>query len=288
MIKLITIDLDGTLLQDHYIISKENMDAIEYAKSKGVLVGVNTGRNSTSAVYFSEKAGMNAPVICCGGSLVFEAGKGIPDEPSNILKEISERKVLLERKLPIDSLKLAWKIACEMDTSFYAQSKGAYYIVGKQKQNEFVYDWDKKAVSIIDMGLQHFSDFDSFMDISNGNAVKMGFSSLNKELINKIATYWTDVDDIQTTVALDCILEITPKGSNKGAAIDFLRKYYGFEKSEVAGIGDDLNDLAMFRACGTSVAIADGFEGVKEEADYVASSCKEHGVADGIYYLLGE
>lgn len=288
MIKLITIDLDGTLLKDHYIISKENMDAIEYAKKKGVLVGVNTGRNSTSAAYFSEKAGMNAPVVCCGGSLILEEGMGVPRESDNILKDISKRNVLLERRLPKHALQLAWEIAKDMDISFYAQSKGAYYIVGKQKQNEFVYDWDKKAVSIIDMGLKHYEDFDGFMNDSKGNVVKMGFSSMNRDLIDEIAKKWEKTEDIQTTLALNCILEITCKNSNKGSAIEFLREYYGLGKDEVAGIGDDINDLAMFKACGTSVAIGDGYDAVKQTADYVACGCKENGVADGIRYLLGE
>lgn len=288
MIKLINIDLDGSLLQEHYIISRENLAAIEYAKSKGVTVCVNTGRNSTSAVYFSEKAGMNGPVVCCGGSLILGEGEGRPHEEQNLLDSIRKRKVLIERTLPRHALEIARDIAFERGISFYAQGKEGYYIVGKQKKNEFVYDWDKKAVSIIDMGLKHFRHYEDFIEDSGGQVVKMGFSSRNRELIDEVEKCWQRVLDCQTTIALGCILEVTCKGTNKGAAVEFLKGHLGLKREEIGCIGDDINDVAMFRACGRTVAIGDGCETVKTMADYIGASCEEHGVAEGIYYLLKE
>lgn len=286
MIKLINIDLDGTLLQKHYIISKENMDAIEYAKSKGVLVGVNTGRNSTSAMYFSEKAGMNAPVVCCGGSLILEEGTGNRQEITDVMGTVLSRKTLFSAPLPFKALERAGDIIEEMDISFYAQAKGGYYIVGSRNTNEFVYDWDKKAVSIIDMGLVHYKRFTDFVENCKEEIVKMGFSSMNKDIISRIAERWTDIDECRTTKALGCILEITRKDANKGTAVDFLRQYYGLNKDEVACIGDDTNDVSMFKACGYTVGIADGCEEIKSIADYISATCEDNGVAKGIYHLL--
>jgi len=52
MFKLFSIDLDGTLLDDNYSISNENMNAIKKAKEKGYIICINTGRNYPQAIEY--------------------------------------------------------------------------------------------------------------------------------------------------------------------------------------------------------------------------------------------
>lgn len=286
MIKLICIDLDGTLLQRHHIISKENMKAIEYAKNKGVLIGVNTGRNSASAVYFSELAGMNAPVSSCGGGLVLAAGDGNPKVCNDVMRDVYARKTLKEDLLPRSAIELANKLAREMNVAFYAHGKGGFYLVGDKKSHEFIKSWDKPAQDIIKMGIRHFADFDEFMEETAGSIVKMGFTIMDKEKLHEMTEYCQTIEGCQFTVALGCVVEVTKKGSSKGSAVEFIREMYGFSKDEVAGIGDDTNDIAMFSACGTSIAVGDGFVEARNAADIITKGCEDDGVAEAIYRVL--
>ena len=56
---------------------------------------------------------------------------------------------------------------------------------------------------------------------------------------------------------------------DKGALSRKIIEEKGLEKNEVCCIGDDLTDLAMFMEAGLRIAVADGVEEVREEADFV-------------------
>ncbi|MBQ9625257.1 MAG: HAD family phosphatase [Clostridia bacterium] len=284
MIRYINIDLDGTLLKEHYIISDENIKAIKYAADKGVTICVNTGRNAASALYFSQKANMNGPVICCGGGLILDSGK--KGMPKDIISEIRSREVLLEKTLPESLLKSAIETGKKTELSFYAQCKDAYYIIGEDERNRFMYNWDERAISIIDMGLKKLKSYDEFLEVAVGRAIKIGFSTLDKDRLLEIQKEYANHTDCNSTLALGRILELTPKGVNKGTAVEFMREHFGFSKDETACIGDDTNDIAMFQACGKSLAIANGCKEAIDAANSTVNTCEDNGVAEGIYRLI--
>ena len=77
-IKLIALDLDGTLLNSDKLISARTLAAIKAAQNKGVKVTIATGRMFSSAEFFGQEIQANAPLICCNGGLVQEMGKAEP------------------------------------------------------------------------------------------------------------------------------------------------------------------------------------------------------------------
>ena len=77
-------------------------------------------------------------------------------------------------------------------------------------------------------------------------------------------------------------LEINAPGVNKGMGLIQLGRLLGIEREEIMACGDGLNDLAMLRAVGFGVAMANGNEEVKKYADYVTGSNDEDGVAKAI------
>ena len=70
MIKLLALDLDGTLLNSRGEISNKNLEAIEQAEASGVLVTIATGRRFRDALPVARQINLNAPLICHNGALI--------------------------------------------------------------------------------------------------------------------------------------------------------------------------------------------------------------------------
>src|ERR1700730_12504317 len=81
-------------------------------------------------------------------------------------------------------------------------------------------------------------------------------------------------------------LEIVPLGVHKAAALRHLTAILGLRLSQVAAIGDGLNDIEMLREAGLGIAMGNAPEAVKSEADWVTGTNNEGGVAQAVRKLL--
>ena len=81
-------------------------------------------------------------------------------------------------------------------------------------------------------------------------------------------------------------LEIVPLGVHKAEALRHLTAILGLRLSQVAAIGDGLNDLEMLREAGLGIAMGNAPDGVKSEADWVTGTNNEGGVAQAVRKLL--
>jgi len=81
-------------------------------------------------------------------------------------------------------------------------------------------------------------------------------------------------------------LEIVPIGINKAEALMHLSATLGLELSQVAAIGDGLNDLEMLREVGLGIAMGNAPEAVKSVAGWVTSTNNEAGVAQAVRRLF--
>ncbi|MEP6923186.1 MAG: HAD-IIB family hydrolase, partial [Pyrinomonadaceae bacterium] len=92
-IKLIALDLDGTLLNSRGEITKQNLAAIRAAEERGVLVTIATGRRFRDARPVGIKAGLNAPLITHNGALT-KFAETLETVNVALLKESEAREVL--------------------------------------------------------------------------------------------------------------------------------------------------------------------------------------------------
>ena len=75
-IKLICTDMDGTLLNTDHTVSSENKIALKKAIDKGIHVAISTGRLFTSANFYRELVGINAPIISSNGAYIKDRNTG--------------------------------------------------------------------------------------------------------------------------------------------------------------------------------------------------------------------
>lgn len=82
-------------------------------------------------------------------------------------------------------------------------------------------------------------------------------------------------------------LQVVADGVNKAAGLAALLEITGIEAGRVVAFGNGVNDLPMFSLAGTSVAVADAPQRIREGADFIAPSCAEEGVARFLEILPG-
>ena len=83
-------------------------------------------------------------------------------------------------------------------------------------------------------------------------------------------------------------LDVTNKDANKGAVLVFLARRYGIDPKEIATIGDQPNDLTMFKPSGFSIAMGNSPQEVKDQATETTDSCEEDGFAKAVEKIPAE
>lgn len=108
------------------------------------------------------------------------------------------------------------------------------------------------------------------------NTIKMleELTAIEKIAVHPVHNAWVNPDFID--------VHITNSESTKKHAIQELLKIISVKKEKVIGIGDSLNDMPLFESVGFKIAMGNAPKELKEQADYVAPSVEEDGVADVI------
>ena len=83
-------------------------------------------------------------------------------------------------------------------------------------------------------------------------------------------------------------LDVTNKDANKGAVVEFLSRHLGVPAAEIATIGDQPNDVPMFKRSGFSIAMGNASDEVKAQAAAVTDSYNDEGFAKAMErFILG-
>jgi Cof subfamily protein (haloacid dehalogenase superfamily) len=83
-------------------------------------------------------------------------------------------------------------------------------------------------------------------------------------------------------------LDITNKDANKGAVVEYLSSHIGVPVEEIATIGDQPNDVLMFKRSGLSIAMGNASDDVKKQADVTTDSYNDEGFAKAMErFILG-
>ena len=267
MIKLITIDVDGTLVTPLKRLTKENIAAIERAKKAGIHIALVSGRPFHSMVDLNKRLGLDKKghfTICQNGSYVFDNFSQKPmfgtfQSPSDLVKVA---KLLENYGLDISAMD---------GENFYSNKKRANIYT---KIDAKIH---KMPIKIVDYeNLPEDMEFGRFMVLGSKGEIKRFVENMPNEIKNN---YYP----VQTAPFL---VEIMNKNTNKGYAISQMADKLGYKMEEVMAIGNEKNDIPMLEAAGFAVAMGNAVDELKKHADYITKSNLKSGVGYAIEMLL--
>ena len=256
MYKLIAIDMDGTLLKSDKTVSDRTKKTLKEAREKGVNVVIATGRPIDGVSRYLEELDMlgeNDYVLSYNGGLVLKT---------------KSREIISKIALTGADLHYLHKLSEELGVNIHAFStpKNSKYTEVEANINN------------IKIGINDYSKIEDdhsiikVMMIDEPEVLQKAVDNLPKEVYEKYTV-------VRST---PYFLEFLNKEVNKGTGVKLLADHLGVKQEEVMTFGDAENDLDMIVYAGMGVAMANGFEEVKEAANYITDSNEEDGVAKAI------
>ncbi|MCU5772342.1 sugar-phosphatase [Erwiniaceae bacterium BAC15a-03b] len=259
-IKLIAIDMDGTLLNHQHNITPRVKEAIGRAREKGVYVVLATGRPYIGVARYLLELDLQQEGQFCitnNGALVQRAVNG---------------DCIAEVTLSFDDYLLFEQLSRELGVHLHALDKSRLYTANKDISEYTVHEASLTGIPLHYRSVAEMDrtlTFPKVMMIDSPELLDSAIARIPAELhenytIMKSAPYY---------------LEILNKQVNKGAGVKALADQLGLAREEIMAIGDQENDLAMLEFAGTGVAMANGIDAVKAISQFVTKTNMEDGVA---------
>lgn len=270
-IKLIALDLDGTLLTSDKRVSPAVREALESCIEKGIWIVPATGRSST---------GIPPEILTVKGLRYAIATNGASVE------DLVENKVLLKHRI---EMQYALKILDIVKTypvmyDAYIEGMGKSEYRFLEALEEYVPNSEiRRLIRQTREGVNSLRDYieEREVDVDKIN-VTFKDRAIQKELENILL----GLDQIVVTSSVANNLELNAKAATKGNGLAFLTEYLHLKREETMAVGDEGNDQSMIEQAGIGVAMGNGNEQVKSRADYVTATNDEDGVAEAIKKLV--
>lgn len=268
-IKLIAIDLDGTLLGSDRKLSEENKKAIKKAKEKGVQIVLCTGRPLRSMQHYLSELDLlddGDLAITYNGGLIQQTKTGeiIKQITFNRSESLDIYKLGQELKMPVNFI--------DLDHVYeppYPINAHSSYV---STNNDIPKD---QALKFIDV------DIDKLPDPFTINKIVMSRPTEElDQIIPKIPKSYHEKYNIYKSQPF--ILEFLPQYVDKGYSMRVIGELLGLEKDEIMGIGDQENGLSLVQNAGFGVAMGNAIDIVKQEAEFITKTNDENGVAYAI------
>lgn len=269
MIKLLSIDLDGTLLNSKRQISKRNLDYLRQAEKKGIKIVICTGRPYLAMKKFVSEIGFTSPddyIITFNGGQTQRAADGqiLYADTLNMKDMYIWQQELKRLDLPMNVI----------------DDEYVYEPLSYPDLYPSLYVGDEATAPV------KRKDFESFHALNRFNKFVVGTEADHLQS-QKVLIEESLLTRYHLTFSYPWLMEISNHGVHKGQALKDLTEKLGLKASEVMAIGDQLNDLTMIQYAGVGVAMANGDPRVKEAADIITATNDEDGVAMVIRdYLL--
>lgn len=269
MVKLVLIDIDGTLVRDDKTLPAENEEAIREALQSGVLVTLVTGRNYGAAKEIIDKLQLDVPVVLQNGAFIYRPYSGEVIRKVGLSGDVAKRVIHLCRQEGVFYI-LYRDFLMQKDMLIDRDYDGPFSMY--LKRNEF--------------RLDKVEDVTSFISDEVAEVALLG----NEDKILRVLRQLGDGDNFTVIKSLtregEAFYEIFGPKAGKGEALSYLCQHFAVSPEEVMFIGDAYNDIDIMPLVGFPVAMGNAVEQVKKFAKAVTKSNNEGGVAWAIRHFV--
>lgn len=255
MIKLIALDLDGTLIAQDQTVSKRNRDAIKKCINMGIMVSINTGRCAASTIETIKELELKGYHSASSGALLIDENLEhcyVKRMPEKIVREIFQ--TCRENEIPFIGQ------TCDSLISYEIRPKILNYI---DNESFFKHIPDMTADDVVQNTLQ-------ITLILNEDDPK------NAYLKNKFER------ELKFRRAGKMFINIIDYSAGKLTGLKKAMEISGLKTEEVMAMGDTEVDLGIINFAGIGVAMENSSDAIKMAADFVSTGCEEDGVAHAI------
>jgi len=287
MIKLLALDLDGTLLNSKGVVPDANRAAIRAAEDRGVLVTIATGRRFRDGRPVGIELELNAPLVTHNGALIKYADS---------LETVAAS--LLPTKTVMEVLRVGKGFGGDALVSADPHGKGTLLYDRVADDNipfQRYIRWSEMLHG--DDAYEAITHVDSLEDIiADHEVIHVSFSGTCVRMEEMIDVLKNELGETVTVLPTIyprrdfTLIDILPSDASKGKGVEKLALLNGLQPENVMTIGDNFNDLEMLEFAGTPVVMGNADPSLLERAEfYTTVTNDENGVAAAIeQFILSE
>ena len=267
-IKLIAVDMDGTLLRSDKTVAPETIADIKAALEKGIDVAYCTGRGIAEMREFFHSLPMIRYAVCSSGAVIYD---------------VWEDRIIYKNGVPQPYVRQIVELAEKY-----------------KAMPHFLTDRE----SIVSAGdLDHMEDFHmevykTMYQHCSRTVEDMKKESLNFSYVEKVNIYFRTVEDreeacgslkdlpLDLSLSENTTLEMTAPNTNKGTGLEKLSEYLDIPLSRTAGVGDNYNDTELLKTAGFAAAMGNAIAELKDLSDHVTADNDHNGVGQVIRFIL--
>ncbi len=276
-VRLIAIDIDGTLLDSNFQVSERNLATLRRANSLGVEIVLATGRRHTFALPVAQALGFDLALISSNGAVTRTSqGELFHSDPLPLAaaRELVAHMTDFRRNMVI---------------TFDGDAEGCLLLETLEELNESIQRWLQKNqpylrfVQPIEEGLTRDPIQAMFCGTIERMAVAQKHLKSNRGLLTRITALKTEYKERDL-----CMLDILNSGCTKGAALRRWAEAKGIPAEQVMAIGDNYNDIEMLEFAGFPYIMGNATEELRERGYNTTLANNENGVAMAIDAVLEE
>ena len=270
-IRLIALDLDGTLLSpDHVTVSEANRAALRAAHNAGIAVAVATGRTLSILGDVCDQV----PQI---EYILYSNGAGAANRLTG--------EVLYENALPWPDAVRLFDYFDRFPVFLEVYAGGVSYA---QRDKERFFPFGIFPQEFVEEARKGMTVCESFREtLRNRSMEKFTVYLPERAMFRAVWDELSADGGLAVTSSFPVSIDVTKAGADKGAALAGLCRALGIAPEQCMAFGDAENDSPMLRCAGIGVAMGNASDTCKAAADYITKSNGEDGVAWALRELLG-
>lgn len=266
-IKLIAMDMDGTLLDDdHATIPPRNIAALRSARERGVKLALASGRTWSILRDAAEQLGGVDYAIVANGAGIRDVASG-----EHIYENVIPHPQAVALIRALEREDLPFEIYCQGQN--YLKETDVDRLGDGLLSPQFAKVYLKRGVKLVP---------DLVEALEGRGMEKINLFKATPEQQERLATIARAVGPVEISRALESNMEFNVEGASKGTALAALAQRLGLEPMEVMAFGDALNDLTMLRWAGWSFAMGNAMPEARAAAKYTTATNHEAGVGQAV------
>ncbi len=263
-IRLVLADVDGTLVTKDKILTPRAIRAVERLRERGILFTITSGRPPKGMKMVIDPLKISEPIAGFNGGMMVR-----PDFT-----------VIEARTLPADTARRVIGIIRDHGADPWVYN-GNDWIVSKLDAPHVAREqWTVKFPPVVGNVEEKLDQVVKITGVSDDLAL---MKRLEHDLQQALG------DTASAALSQPYYVDVTNRDANKGGVVMALERLLGIPASQMVTLGDQPNDVLMFRKSGMSIAMGQASPEVQKQATHVSTSCEEEGFANGIEkFVLGD
>lgn len=256
--KMLVLDLDDTLLRDDYSISERNAEILIKAQEMGVYVVLASGRPAPAMMQYArqlELAKYGSYIISYNGGTVTEMHSG---------------EVVFSQCLTPEEIHSLHEFSTEHDTDIITYLDDC---IISERMSQYI----DVEIKLTGMEHRHVSSFRSAVNAPAVKCILLQEPAYLQTVEQKLKQTHTH---LSVSISKPFFLEVTQKGIDKAASLDFLARRLGIAQHEIIAVGNAGNDLSMVQYAGLGIWVDNVDAKLRHYADAIVASNMNDGVAE--------